>query len=220
MTQRMVELGIIAPVTTQTDWVSSFVSVQKPGKVRICIDPPYLNAALKKSHYPLLTIDDISARLQGANVFSVLDAKTGFWHVKLEDISIYLTTFNTPNGRYRWLRRFFGIASAPEEWQPRMHEIIESLRGIKVIADFSLSLDTAKHVQPLFKTTIRISKNFLLVLLTKASSLIWKRSVFVCEKSNLLDIPSQVKESNLIRRKLTLFLTCLLPKMLKQSYVF
>eukprot|EP00118_Oscarella_pearsei_P024300 m.303618 g.303618 ORF g.303618 m.303618 type:complete len:89 (+) comp40836_c0_seq2:1951-2217(+) len=29
----------------------------------------------------------------------------------------------------------FGIASAPEEWQRRMHEIIEGLQGIEVIAD-------------------------------------------------------------------------------------
>ena len=179
MTQRMVELGIIAPVTTQTDWVSSFVSVQKPGKVRICIDPPYLNAALKRSHH-----------VQYAQRSLSLASKVLWYSIGPRRMATPHARDHRGSTRYQSYCRFF------------------------------LVVGYGKHVQPLFKTTIRISKNFLLVLVTKASSLIWKRSVFVCEKSNLLDIPSQVKESNLIRRKLTLFLTCILPKMLKQSDVF
>ena len=46
-----------------------------------------------------------------------------------------MTTFNTPFGRYRWLRMPFGINSAPEVWQQRMNEIIEGLPGTEVIAD-------------------------------------------------------------------------------------
>ncbi|PFX27769.1 Retrovirus-related Pol polyprotein from transposon 17.6 [Stylophora pistillata] len=34
---------------------------------------------------------------------------------------------NTPFGRYRWLRMPFGINSAPEVWQQRMHELVEGL---------------------------------------------------------------------------------------------
>jgi len=44
-------------------------------------------------------------------------------------------TFNTPFGRYRWKRIAFGINSAPEVWQHWMNEIIENLKGVKVIAD-------------------------------------------------------------------------------------
>ena len=42
---------------------------------------------------------------------------------------------NTPFGRYRWLRMPFGINSAPEVWQQRMHELVEGLTGVEVIAD-------------------------------------------------------------------------------------
>ena len=40
------------------------------------------------------TIEEIATRLHGAKVFSVLDAKNGFWHVKLDEDSSYLTTFH------------------------------------------------------------------------------------------------------------------------------
>ena len=46
-----------------------------------------------------------------------------------------LTTFNTPFGRYRWRRLPFGICSAPEVFQRRMHELIEGLHGVEVVAD-------------------------------------------------------------------------------------
>ena len=45
------------------------------------------------------------------------------------------TTFNTPFGRYRYLRLPFGISSAPEVFQKRNHLLIEGLVGTEVVAD-------------------------------------------------------------------------------------
>ncbi len=133
---RMVADKIIIPVTEPTDWVSSVLAVpKKDGSVRICLDPRDLNTAIKHSHYPLPTVEDVTSRLTNAKVFSVLDAKSGFWQVKLTENASYLTTFNTPFGRFRWLRMLFGISSAPEVWQRKMHEAIEGLQGVEVIAD-------------------------------------------------------------------------------------
>ena len=41
-----------------------------------------------------------------------------------------LTKFNTPFGRFRWLRMPFGISTAPEEYQRRQDQAIEGLSGI------------------------------------------------------------------------------------------
>ena len=65
----------------------------------------------------------------------MLDAKCGFWQVKLNEKSSYLTIMNTPFGRYRWLRMPFGINSTAEVWQQRMHELVQGLTGEEVIAD-------------------------------------------------------------------------------------
>lgn len=62
------------------------------------------------------TIEEIAADLSDAKVFTVLDIKDGFWHIKLTEEASFLTTFNTPNGRFRWLRMPFGISSGSEEF--------------------------------------------------------------------------------------------------------
>ena len=127
---------VIQPVSKPTPWISSMLAVpKKNGKIRICIDPKDLNKAILRENYPIPTIEDIASRLHGAKVFSVLDAKNGFWHVKLDEESSYLTTFHTPFGRYRWCRMPFGVSSAPEVFQRRMHELIEGLSGTEVVAD-------------------------------------------------------------------------------------
>ena len=131
----LVKNGILAKVTEPTSWVSSLVIVKKPnGKIRVCLDPRDFNRAIKQSNYPLPTIEEVSTRLSRARVFSVLDATCGFWQVRLDEKNSYLTTMNTPFARYRWLRMPFGINSAPEVWQQRMHELVEGLTGVEVIA--------------------------------------------------------------------------------------
>ena len=127
---------VITTVTEPTAWISSMVVVpKKNGKLRICLDPKDLNSAIQCEHYPLPTIEDIATRLHGAKVFTKLDVRNGFWHVALDEPSSYLTTFHTPFGRYRWRRLPFGISSAPEVFQRKMHELVEGLSGIEVVAD-------------------------------------------------------------------------------------
>ena len=131
----MEEKGIIAKVDKPTAWISSLVAVVKPNKVRVCIDPRDLNKAIQRPKYQIPTLEEVLPELAEAKIFSVLDAKDGFHQVKLEESSSYLTTFWTPYGRYRYLRMLFGISSAPEEFQRRMHLIVEGLPGVAVIAD-------------------------------------------------------------------------------------
>ena len=53
----------------------------------------------------------------------------------LDESSSYLTTFNTPFGRYRWRHLPFGASSAPEVFQRKMHELVEGITAIEVVAD-------------------------------------------------------------------------------------
>lgn len=73
---KLVNEGIITLVTEPTKWVSSLVKVNKPEKLRICIDRQDLNKALLRAHYPLPTIEEVETRLSKVR-FSVLDAKIG-----------------------------------------------------------------------------------------------------------------------------------------------
>ena len=72
---KMENTGVIDKVTTPTDWVNSLVVVEKEnGKLRTCLDPRDLNAAIKRPHYPMPTLEDALAKLTSAKYFSKLDA--------------------------------------------------------------------------------------------------------------------------------------------------
>lgn len=128
---------IICKVTEPTDWVNALVVVEKPktGKLRVCLDPRPLNKAILRPHYPLPTLEDVITKLAGARYFSVLDARSGYWTIKLSHESSLLTTFNTVFGRYRFLRLPFGIISAQDEFQRRVDETYEGLTGVAAIVD-------------------------------------------------------------------------------------
>lgn len=101
---------IITKVEQPTEcMVSSMVVSLRNDKIRICIDPRDLNEAIKRKHYPMRTIEEVVAEIPDAKVFSILDAKSGFHKIRLDEESSLLTTFNTPVGRYRWLRLPFGL---------------------------------------------------------------------------------------------------------------
>ena len=108
--EKMEELGVITKVSAPTDWVSSIVYSRKSNnKLRICLDPKDLNRAIKHPHYKTPTLDEITHQLAGSRVFSKLDARHGYWSVSLDEPSSYLTTFNSPFGRYRFERLPFGL---------------------------------------------------------------------------------------------------------------
>ena len=161
--KRMEQLGVIVRQEEPTEWVNSLVVVQKPsGAVRLCIDPRDLNAAMKRSHYPMKTVDEVASRLQGANTFSILDAKSGFWQLKLDEESSHLCTFNTPIGRYRFTRLPFGVKCAPEIFQRTMDQMVEDLDGVEVIMDdVIVAGDETTHDERLQKFLERASKKGL-----------------------------------------------------------
>jgi hypothetical protein len=138
---RMEREGVIVRQMEPTAWVNSMVTVVKPNKVRICIDPKDLNQAIQREHFPMKTIEEIVADMPDAKVFSVLDATSGFWQVQLDEESSNLCTFNSPYGRYRFTRLPFGIKSAPEVFQRHMSEMLEGIPGAQPITGASSIVD-------------------------------------------------------------------------------
>ena len=93
-----------------TRWVNSLVYRRKGnGRLRICLDPKDLNKAILREHHVTPTLEETLPKFHGAQVFSILDAKSGYWNVELDEESNYITTFNSPFGRYRFLRMPFGL---------------------------------------------------------------------------------------------------------------
>lgn len=144
--QRMEKLKVITKVDGPTDWVNSMVIVEKPdSKLRICLDPKELNTAICRQHFQIPTIDEVMSKLAGAKHFTTLDASCGYWQIPLTAESSNLTTFNTPFGRYKYLRLPFGINSAQEVFHKRMTQLFENIEGVVTYIDDLLIFGRTKE---------------------------------------------------------------------------
>ena len=163
--KEMEKEGHLAKVMQPTDWVNFMVVSSRGEKIRICLDPADLNKAVKRQHCPIPTVQEISAKIPDATVFTVLDAKSGYLQMKLDYESSLLTTMNTPIGRYRRLKLPFGIISAPEMYQGAMDEMLEGIDHAYAIMDDILvaERDISHHDSVLEKVLYR-AKSYILKL--------------------------------------------------------
>ena len=107
------KLEILEEVKEHTDWINSYMIVEKDTgsdhspnhtikkKLRICLDPRYLNVALKREPYHTHSVDEITAKLQGMTVFTIVDFKKGYWMVVHPDSRKLICTV-LPFGRFQW----------------------------------------------------------------------------------------------------------------------
>ena len=160
---RMVKEKVIAKVNQPTKWVNSMVATEKKNsnKLRICIDPGNLNAAIQREHYQLPTIEEITSRLAGAKYFSKVDANSGYWQIPLDEESSFLTTFGTPFGRFCFLRLSFGLNCAQEVYHKRVHEMFDDMEGVETDIDDVLIFGRTKeeHDRNLKAALIRMQEN-------------------------------------------------------------
>ena len=133
---RMVKLGVISPVKEPTAWCAGMVVVPKRDqRVRICVDLTHLNKSVRRERHPIPAVEQSLAQLAGAQMFTTLDANSGFWQIPLDQESALLTTFITPFGRYCFHRLPFGITSAPEHFQRRMSDLLAGLERVVCMMD-------------------------------------------------------------------------------------
>ena len=87
--ESLVKLGFLEEVKEHTDLVYSYVIVKKDTgshhspnhtikkKLRICLDPRDLNEALEREPHHTCSVDEITAKLQGMTVFTIVNFKKG-----------------------------------------------------------------------------------------------------------------------------------------------
>ena len=122
--------GIIRKVTEPMEWVSSIVYIRKKkGKLRLCLDPKDLNCTIMRSHCKTPTMEELAHKLSGAQPFSKLDAKNGYWSIPLDEESQILTTFHSQFGRFCFRRTPFGLVISQDVFMQRMDIILEKCSG-------------------------------------------------------------------------------------------
>lgn len=79
--------------------------------MRVCIDSRIIIVHVNVHNTLFPPLKRVLYRLSKAMVFSVLDAKDGFWQVKLEGKRSYLIPFWNPFWWYRMLLMAFGTCT-------------------------------------------------------------------------------------------------------------
>lgn len=160
--KRMEDMGVIERVETHRDWCAGMVVAPKSsGEVRICVDLTRLNKSVKRENYPLPRVEETLALLEGSQIFSKMDANSGFWQIELEKQSREFTTFITPFGRFQFRKMPFGISAAPEFFQRQMTKILEGLEGVTCMMDDILVFgrEEREHDERLKKVLKRLEES-------------------------------------------------------------
>ena len=117
------QLGILEETKDVTEWVNSFVIVEKKvstnsnkiptdsnssqghsmnKKLRICLDPRDLNEALEREPHYTWSIEEIMGKFHGMTRFTIADFNKGYWMVELDPESRKYTTMALDIGRFQW----------------------------------------------------------------------------------------------------------------------
>ena len=156
--EQLTQEGVISKVEKATDWVNSLVIVEKKdGSLRLCLDPKELNQSVKREYYKPPTAEEISSKLSGKRIFTVIDMSNCYWHKKLDEESSYLCTFNTPFGRFKFNRMPFGISVASDVAQKMVDEHFSDIPGVLAVHDDIIiaAQNLEEHDQALRSALIR-----------------------------------------------------------------
>lgn len=142
----LLEAGIIRE--SESPYSSPIVVVRKKnGEVRLCIDYRKLNTLTIRDAYALPNLEEAFSALSGSKWFSVMDLKSGYYQIEMEERDKPKTAFVCPLGFYEFNRMPQGITNAPSTFQRLMEKCMGNLhlREVLVFLDniivFSSSLE-------------------------------------------------------------------------------
>ena len=85
--------------------------------------------AVKKTHFPIPTPQELRHNFAGSDRFSVIDLNHAFHQFRMDEASQELFVFYTPWGLYKYNTLVMGVSSASSECHERIRLIVEGLRG-------------------------------------------------------------------------------------------
>nr|VZI30274.1 unnamed protein product [Spirometra erinaceieuropaei] len=144
--ERLQEKGIIYP-TNYSAWAAPVVAVKKPnGQIRLCADySTGLNDALEDYHYPLPTLEQIFATLNGGKVFARIDLSEAYLQIEVDEKSQELLTINTHKGLFRYTRLNYGVKTAPSVFQQIMDTMLTNVPGTIAYLDDILVVGSSEE---------------------------------------------------------------------------
>ena len=104
----------------------------------MCLVTDYtkLNKFVHRPIHPFPSTRDILQSIpHGQKLFEKLKAVHGYFQLALDEESSYLTTFLSPQGRFRYLRAPMGLNASSDEWCRHSDVAVEGLDWCMMIVD-------------------------------------------------------------------------------------
>ncbi|KAL0285761.1 UNVERIFIED_CONTAM: Retrovirus-related Pol polyprotein from transposon, partial [Sesamum radiatum] len=122
--QELMEKKLIRPIVSP--WRAPVLFVKKKdGSLRLCIDYRELNKLTVKNKYPLPRIDELFDQLKGAQVFSIIDLRSGYHQLRIKAEDIAKSAFRTRYGHYEFVVMPFGLTNAPAAFMDLMNRVFK-----------------------------------------------------------------------------------------------
>lgn len=194
---RLVELGHLEPVEI-SEWTTPIVPVFKSnGNIRICGDFKLtLNPFIIIDKYPLCTIDEVFASLQGGTIFSELNLTHAYMQFPVDDECTNLLTIVTHKVLFKYKRIPEGVLPAAADVQRKMDECLRGINGAIAYLDniYVTGRDEIEHKANLEKVCARLQECGLRINKEKSKFMQSKIEVlvFVIDKDGLYKAKSKV----------------------------
>jgi hypothetical protein len=166
----------------------------------MCVDYRPLNEVTIKNKYPLPRIDILFDQLTGAQVFSKIDLRSGYHHIRIRPEDIPKTAFTTRYGLFEYLVMSFGLTNAPSHFTYLMNSVFmpELDKFVVVFIDDILiySKDEEEHARHLRIILTRLREHQLYAKFSKCT--FWLEEIqflgHVLSAKGIAVDPSKVKD--------------------------